>query len=146
MDFVCQLVRLRRDHPVFRQRAFFLGRPIADGHVKDVAWFKPDGTEMTAADWASPAARSIGMYLSGEGIRTRGPRGERIIDDSFLLWLHGGGEPLVVRLPGAPWAKEYERIVDTAAEPAMTTGPPLHFMPGDPLGVAARSVVLLRAL
>ena len=40
---VRRLVQLRRQHPVFRQKAFFLGQPVGGDGVKDLAWFGPDG-------------------------------------------------------------------------------------------------------
>jgi glycogen operon protein len=145
LTFVQRLVALRRQHPVFRQQRFFLGRPIADGGVKDLAWFTPSGEEMTADDWSSPAARTLGMYVSGEGIRTRNARGEQIVDDSFFLVLHSGPHPAVFTLPAEPWAKAYEAELDTAslgdgpeaATPTRVTGQ---------ITVAPRSLVLLRAL
>jgi glycogen operon protein len=130
---------------VLRQRAFFLGRPAADGGLKDLAWFTPSGAEMTDADWFSPACMTLGMYLAGDGIRTRSPRGERILDDSFLLVLHAGAEPNPFTLPGAPWATAYDVVVDTAsADPARLDGGVTH-RAGETLTVAGRTVVLLRA-
>src|SRR4029079_18098431 len=70
LGFVRRLVELRRDHPVLRQRAFFLGRPVTDAGVKDLAWFTPEGRELADADWFAPGVRTLGMYLSGDGIRT----------------------------------------------------------------------------
>ncbi|MCA1720469.1 MAG: glycogen debranching protein GlgX [Actinobacteria bacterium] len=133
--------RLRRSHPVFRQKAFFLGRAVDDGGVKDLAWFGADGRELTDEDWFDPAVPTIGMYLDGQGIRTRGLRGERIEDDSFLLVLHTGAEPAELVLPPAPWGLSYEVVLDTADEKgdggATCAG-------GDRLPVTARSLVLLR--
>ena len=134
---VGRLVRLRRSHPVFRQRAFFEGHRLDDG-VKDVAWFTPDGEEMSDADWSSPSARTIGMYLSGRGIRTRGPRGEAIVDDSFLFVLHAGGDDQPFRLPGTPWASAYAVEVDT-------TAPLVGAVPAEGGTLAGGSSVILRA-
>ncbi len=136
-DLVARLVAVRRDHPVFRQRAFFSGRARGDG-VKDLAWFGPDGTEVSGSQWYDPALSTLGMYLDGHGIRTRGPRGERLVDDSFLVLLHTGDEDGAVVLPGRPWADGYEVVVDTALqhpEGLRVTGS---------LAVRGRSVVLLR--
>jgi isoamylase len=145
LAFARSLIELRRRHPVLRQRAFFLGRPAADGGLKDLAWFTPTGAEMTDTDWFSPACMTLGMYLAGDGIRTRGPRGERIVDDSFLLVLHAGAEPNRFCLPGTPWATAYDVVVDTAStEPARLDGGVTH-RPGETLSVAGRTVVLLRA-
>ena len=54
--------------PVLRQRAFFAGRPVpGGGGRKDLAWFTPDGSEMTERDWYAPDLRTLGMYLDGDG-------------------------------------------------------------------------------
>jgi isoamylase len=140
-ELVARLVTLRRAHPVFRQRAFFEGRPLDDG-VKDLAWFGPDGNEMEGDDWWSPNVRTVGMYLSGRGIRTRGPRGERIVDDSFLLLLHAGDDDVDCRLPGPPWATGYAVELDTA-QPQLAAGG--HIDVSAALSMPPRSALLLRA-
>jgi glycogen operon protein len=141
VELVSRLVRLRRTHPVFRQRAFFQGRPVSGNGAKDLAWFTPEGVEMTDADWFAPSARTLGMYLSGDGIRTRGPRGERIRDDSFLLLLHAGGDATAFRLPGPPWAEGYAIVLDTAAPGDVSR----DLKAGDDLELTARSMVVLQA-
>ncbi|PZF81621.1 glycogen debranching protein GlgX [Jiangella anatolica] len=113
-DLVRRLLELRRAHPVVRQRRFFDGVPVVEGGRKDIAWFAPSGAEMTEAEWHDQGLRTLGMYLNGGGIRSRGVRGEPILDDSFLLYLHAGADDLEVRLPGRFWAASYEVILDTA--------------------------------
>jgi glycogen operon protein len=139
VDTVAQLVRLRLSHPVFRQRAFFEGHRLDDG-VKDLAWFTPDGAEMTDADWAAADVRTIGMYLSGRGIRTRDARGGRIVDASFLVVLHAGGDDRTFVLPGPPWAETYTRELDTAG--AQAAGD--RIAAGVELPLTARSAVVLK--
>ena len=137
--FVRRLLALRREHPVFRQRAFFSGRAVGEDGVKDLAWFTARGLEVTDGEWFDPELRTLGMYLSGGGIRTRTPRGERVLDDSFLLLLHTADADADVALPGPPWARSYEVVLDTALvhpEGAIASGV---------LGVCARSVLLLQA-
>ena len=136
--FTQRLLALRRAHPVFRQGAFFSGRALGQDGVKDLAWFSASGLEVTDEQWFDPDVRTVGMYLDGEGIRTRGPRGERVVDDSFLLLVHAGPADEQVALPGLPWARAYDVVLDTAqvhVEGATATGV---------LPVCARSVVLLR--
>src|SRR4051794_26191418 len=139
-DLVARLISLRRTHPVFRQRAFFQGSELAADGTKDIAWFTPTGVEMNDADWTSSSAQTLGMYLNGRGIRTRGPRGERITDDSFLLLLHSGDEPCKFQLPGQPWASGYVVELDTAGSLDIE-GIALH---AAPIELTARSLVLLR--
>ena len=54
---------------------------------------------MTDADWYDQGLRTLGLFLAGDAIRTRGERGETTKDDSFLLWLHSGAAPVTVTLP-----------------------------------------------
>ena len=63
-----RLIQLRsQDHPVFRRRRLFQGRPIRGTGVSDIGWFKPDGEEMSDEDWESGFAKSLGVFLNGEG-------------------------------------------------------------------------------
>jgi glycogen operon protein len=97
LDFTKQLIALRRDHPVFRRRRWFSGRPIRG--TADVGWFKHDGTEMNDSDWAAGSARSVGLFLNGEAIHTPDERGQRVVDDSFLLLFNAHNESLAWVLP-----------------------------------------------
>ena len=138
-DLVRQLLQLRREHPVFRQKAFFSGRDAGADGVKDLAWFAADGRELTDDEWFDTSQHTLGMYLDGRGIKTRGPRGEEVVDDSFLLVLHMGASDAEVTLPPSPWAEGYDVVVDTAGEIWGTHSPGKH------LTMTGRSVLVLRA-
>ncbi|WP_411143556.1 glycogen debranching protein GlgX [Streptomyces sp. x-80] len=139
-----RLIALRRAHPVLRRRAFFSGRPQGQGGLRDLAWFTAAGTEMTEQDWYAPGA-TLGMYLSGNDIPQRDARGARIVDDSFLAVLHAGARPRTVTLPGPPWAREYELVVDTAREEQPGPAGP-RSAAGGAITVPGRSVQLFRAV
>ena len=127
---------------MFRQKAFFSGRSVGDDGVKDVAWFGPDGRELSDAEWFDPAQQTLGMYLDGRGIRTRGAHGEAVVDDSFLLVLHADPEAVGFVLPGPPWATSVRLVLDTAGTSDGGTG----HAPGSSVEVSGRSLLLLRAL
>jgi isoamylase len=137
--FAQRLLGMRHRHPVFRQRHFFDGRPASSGR-KDLAWFAPDGHEMTDADWHDQTALTLGMFLAGDAIRARGPRGEPIVDDSFLLLLHSGETGTEFLLPGEPWAQSYVVEIDTGVE---REGAVVE--PRSTLDIVGRSAVLLRS-
>ena len=101
LEFTRRLIRLRQDHPVFRRRRWFQGRPIRGSGERDLVWFKPDGEEMSEEDWANGFAKSLALYLNGEGIAHAGPRGERVRDDSFYLVCNAHWEPIEFMLPRA---------------------------------------------
>ncbi|MFE4910820.1 glycogen debranching protein GlgX [Streptomyces sp. NPDC056652] len=137
-----RLLALRHAHPVLRRRAFFSGRPQAPDGLRDLAWFTPQGSEMTEEDWYAPA-RTLGLFLSGRDIPGRDARGEKITDDSFLTVLHADGRPVEFTLPGPPWARAYELVVDTARE-EQTEAPGTVFEGGATVTVPARAVLLFR--
>ncbi|MEU8348241.1 glycogen debranching enzyme GlgX, partial [Streptomyces sp. NPDC048845] len=137
-----RLIALRRAHPVLRRRAFFSGRPQGPEGLRDLAWFTPAGREMTEQDWYAPAA-TLGMYLSGRDIPGRDERGGPVTDDSFLVLLHAHHEPLPFTLPGPPWARGYELLVDTSRED-QAEPPGTRHRGGAELTLPARSVQLLR--
>jgi isoamylase len=141
LAFTRRLLQLRRDHPVFRQQQFFDGRPLHPGGRKDLAWFGPDGIEMSEASWFDAQRHALGMYLSGDAIRTRGPRGERITDESYLLVFNGSPREVRFLLPREPWATSYVVEVDTAE---VAEGHTLSA--GVRASIAGRSFRLLRAI
>ncbi len=153
MDFVRTVAKLRADHPVFRRRRFFHGRPVRRGKgtpLPDIAWFTPDGREMTEDDWESDFGRSIGMFLNGLGIAGTDPRGERITDDSFLLCFNAHDHPVTFTLPPAEYAGKWQVVLDTADHPA---GPladpsaePRTAGAGSGLQVDARTLLVLTKL
>ena len=110
-DLTRQLIALRRSSPVFRQSAFFAGRPVGDG-CKDLAWFHPDGRELTSGDWFDSSLATIGMYLDGRELRQRSSRGEEVTDDSYLMLLNGKDHPVDFHLPASPWASQYRVVID----------------------------------
>jgi isoamylase len=143
LAFTSRLIRMRRDHPVLRRRAFFSGRRHGPEGLRDLGWFTATGREMAERDWYAPS-RTLGMFLSGRDLRQRDARGRPVTDDSFLVLLHAGAEPLDFPLPGPPWADGYRLLVDTARDdPA---APPATRHPaGTRITAPPRSVLLLLA-
>jgi isoamylase len=111
LDFTRWIIAFRRDHPMFRRRRWFQGRPIR-GTV-DIGWFKPDGKAMTDKDWDAWHARSLGVFLNGNAIQQRDERGRSISDDSFLLLFNAHHEPVDWIIP-RQFTKAWALILDTA--------------------------------
>ncbi|MBM9503374.1 glycogen debranching protein GlgX [Actinacidiphila acididurans] len=150
LDFARRLIALRRDHPVLRRRRFFSGRR-EDGAVGDITWLRPDGQEMTVADWQRPDAHALAVHLNGDGISEPDVQGRPIRDDSFLLLFNAHWEHVAFTLPAADFGRHWEVVVDTAVEPheagdgvgggRPAGGAPLG--PGDTVKAEARSLVVL---
>src|SRR6185312_779815 len=148
MEFTRAVSALRAAHPVFRRRRFFSGRPVRQrggGGLPDIAWFAPDGSEMTEEDWESGFAKSVAVYLNGHGIPDLDDRGQRVTDDSFLLWFNAHYEPIDFALPGKEFGPGWVPVIDTAADAEDSTVPATPHEPGAKVTVDARSVMVLRA-
>jgi glycogen operon protein len=113
---------LRAAHPVFRRRRFFNGRSIRPAapsqdqadvdYQRDIAWFTSSGEEMDDEDWEAGAA-VLTVFLNGEGIAEADERGQRVVDDSFLLIFNAHHEDVEVTLPGAGLPDRWATVLDT---------------------------------
>jgi isoamylase len=135
-----RLISLRRSHPVFRRRHFFQGQPLHGKGVSDIAWFRADGSEMTDDDWREGLAKTLGVFLNGAAIPDLDLRGERIVDDSFLVLFNAQAEPVTFVLPEDRFGERWVKVLDTAD--AFDEG--AQVKAGDTLAVEGRSLVLLR--
>jgi isoamylase len=118
-EFTCRLTALRRSQPVLRRRRFFSGGYVHDSGLKDIAWFRPDGGEMTTEDWVHPHSRAIGFLLGGDAIGGCDRRGEPIVGDTLLVLINANPVPLEFVLPAIEWGERWQVLIDTraAAEP-----------------------------
>ncbi len=111
--FTQRLIALRKHHPVFRRREYFQGRALHGG-CDDIAWFGPDGTEMSETDWQEGYAKSMAVFLNGEAIPSPDSRGDRVVDDTFLVLFNAHHEPIDFALPEERFGKRWIRTLDTA--------------------------------
>jgi isoamylase len=139
LHFTRFLIQLRKDHPVFRRRRWFQGRPIRGESIRDIGWFRPDGQEMSEEDWQKGYAKSLGVFLNGKAIPSQNPKGEPVTDDSFYLFFNAHHEPVRFVVP-AQWGPRWRTV--------LTTDKPRKwgraFEAGKLQRVGPRSIVLLR--
>ncbi|MFP3987246.1 glycogen debranching protein GlgX [Streptomyces sp. E11-3] len=145
LEFTRAMAWLRRDHPVFRRRRFFHGRPVEGTHdeLSDIAWFTPEGEEMQHRDWSRARAGALTVFLNGNAISEPGLRGERIQDDSFLLMFNAAAEPLELVVP-VNHGRQWQVVADTARPDGVPpkTGPKVRA--GDRLMLLDRSLTVLQ--
>jgi glycogen operon protein len=113
VNFCRELVFFRKQHPVFRRRKWFQGQAIHGSDVTDISWYNPDGSEMTQEQWDAGYAKSIAVFLNGNKIPSPGRQGERISDDSFLLFFNTHYETLEFTIPAQLQADEWTGVIDT---------------------------------
>jgi glycogen operon protein len=145
LEFTRAVSALRAEHPVFRRRRFFSGKPLGrrgpEG-LPDIAWFTPEGTEMTDDDWGAGFSKSLAVFLNGHGIPDSDARGQRVLDDSFLLCFNAHYEPIEFTLPPKEFGAAWTLVVFTGPEEET----PAEEVPGGgTLTVDAHTAVVLGA-
>jgi isoamylase len=148
VDFTAEVTAFRANHPVFRRRRFFAGRPIRKGdELRDIAWFTPAGQEMSEQDWENEFGRSVVVFLNGDGIPDRDKRGEQVSDDSFLMFFSAHDEDMEMAVPDGTYGNEWAVVLDTAEGKVIDGNLPAdtrRIGAGQSLAVTARSLVVLR--
>jgi glycogen operon protein len=140
VDFARYVIRLRREHAVLRRRKFFQGRSIRGAGVKDIAWYEPQGREMTDKAWDDHFARCLGVLLNGNTLDEIDERGEPVIGDTLFLMFNAHHDPILFRLPVKRPVERWERLLDTADQ-QIKTGLLLR---DHTYKIRGRSVVVLR--
>ncbi|MFP4086687.1 MAG: hypothetical protein ACLFUL_07825 [Desulfobacteraceae bacterium] len=139
--FCQKLVHYRKDHPVFRRRGWFHGRPIHGSDVSDISWFTLEGEKMAEEDWDRGYAESLEVFLNDKNIPNPHPHGDPVVDDNFYIMINAHHEPLDFRLPAAQWGESWVKELDTESGWIGEEGP---LKAGDRIRVEARSLVVLR--
>jgi glycogen operon protein len=79
------------------------------------------------------------MFLGGDAIGTRDPKGRKIVGETLLSWLNAGPQDVEVRLPPRAWGDAWAVVLETAHEPPRALTLPC----GATCVVPARSLVVL---
>ena len=141
LAFVREVMRLRKTQPVFRRRRFFQGREIHGREIKDIYWVKPDGEEMSDADWQAGNARTLGMVLPGDQITEMNEVGMRIVGDTFAIFFNASSELVDFRIGTRRRDVRWTCILDTAVADAQVR----TFVHTSVFPLQPHSLVILRA-
>ncbi|CAM2825814.1 glycogen debranching enzyme GlgX [Mycobacterium intermedium] len=142
LAFARKVTTLRKKHPVFRRRRFLKGKPVRSGaDAHDIAWLTPSGQEMTAQDWDNDFGKSIAVFLNGQALPEPNRRGERVVDDSFLLCFNAHDQDVAFTMPSRDYAEEWTVELDTTSP----TGDASRVVKAEEeLALPGRSVLILR--
>jgi isoamylase len=136
-DFVAWLARMRRDHPVLRQRLFLHSKPRHRDGIPDLSWRRSDGEPPTTEDWHDPNFRCLCVEIRAASATP----GYSMSDDVLFAVINGGGD-CTVQLPDPPGRRRWRRIMDTTAARQTT----VFLVPGrTEVAVAAETVVVFDA-
>jgi isoamylase len=139
LEFVRTLSYLRREHPVFRRRRFFRGEPAGDGHLADIAWFTPSGSEIGDWEWSTPDGRAMAVFLNGQALTEPGPHGERVRSDSFLVLFNPSPDKVSFTMPEPLYGELWEILLDSTMRQRKN-----NVKARQPVELEPRSLCLLR--
>ncbi len=142
LEFTRKLIHIRREHAAFSRKNWFKGEPVKHNGIEDIAWFQPDGSQMTEENWNKDIARSVAVFLNGQGLHALNSEGERVIDDNFYIIFNADTDAIAYQLPPDEYGKEWNVVIDTA-----TFDQDKHvqvYRGGESIQAEGRSVILLQ--
>ena len=115
-EFTQAAIKLRKEHPVFRRRRFFLGESARGGTSEqgDIEWLRNDGTLMEDGDWGTWYARSVMVFFNGDKIAEPDARGMKMEDNDFLVAINASNEDLDFKIPTGPNDRSWTVKLSTA--------------------------------
>lgn len=113
LDFTRELLHFRATHPTFRRRRWFEGRNIFGSDLLDIGWYNINGSQMTQEDWDQGYAKTMAVFLNGEGIRRPGDHGQKLLDDDILIIFNASEHDLPFTMPEALDSKDWRKVMDT---------------------------------
>ncbi|GAB3881905.1 glycogen debranching protein GlgX [Kibdelosporangium lantanae] len=144
LAFTSSLTALRREHPVFRRKRFFQGRPMWN-ELADIVWFTAGVSEMTPEDWDAGYCRCMVVFLNGDGIADLDASGERVRDTSFLICYNANHVDIDVMIPDERYGRKWGVVVDTASGAVhVDTAPETIVRANDKIRMVTRSMQVLR--
>jgi isoamylase len=141
-EFTRQLIHLRREHAAFSRKSWFKGEPITGDSIEDIAWFLPEGLQMDDEHWQQGFAKSVAVFLNGQGLHAVNSQGEKVVDDNFYMIFNAHDESLDYKLPAEKYSADWRVLVDTS-QPVFNPTDKVY-KAGETICVQGRSVVLLQ--
>jgi glycogen operon protein len=114
LGFTRAVFAIRVANPVLRRRNYFRHEPAHPGGAKDLTWLRPDGKEMTEADWTDSSNHVLGMLILGEATDELDERGRRPMGEVILLLTNGGARSRPFTLPIMESPGVWTEILNTA--------------------------------
>ncbi len=140
LEFTRKLIAVRKDHPSLTRRRWFMGQPVRGTGIEDIVWFLPEGDVMPDDAWQHSFAKSLAVYLNGNGIRSLNEEGNKIVDNHLFLIFNAHHEPIEYTLPNEAYGKAWCLEIYTAGEQEQSGK---EFKAGEKINIDSRSVMLL---
>ncbi len=134
VDYVANLMALRKSHAVFRRLDFFTGHVSATTGLKDVYWLTAEGHEMEGDDWGHVERRALGMQIGNDG-----EPAERI-----LLLFNAGEGDVAFHLPEDFPCAAFRPVFESTKPDGLCDTGAQCVGPGEAFALPSRSFVLLQ--
>ncbi len=99
LEWTRRAIALRKEHAVLRRRHYFRGRPLHGEENKDLSWLRPDGQEMSEAEWRSSETGALALWLAGSAADIQDELGRPVTDDTLLIMLNQDDHAVEFALP-----------------------------------------------
>ena len=142
LTFTGNLIQLRQDHPTFARRHWFQGREIHGSGVHDIGWYNPDGSAISNNQWHDGSAKAIAVFLNGAELTGFEAPGQRLVDDSFLLFFNAQADPQTFQIPTLVQTEPWSMVLDTDKPAGFVKDKHLYRL-GEAIAVADFSLVVL---
>jgi isoamylase len=136
LEFTRRVLAIRAATPLLRRSSFFRREPEGPEQLKDLTWLRPDGKEMTVAEWTDPANHVLGMLIHRD-VSERALVGVRNEVGDVLLLLNSSGRTKPFTLPTLGLPGRWTELVNTS-------NPAHRSAPEGTVTLGPRSLMLLR--
>lgn len=141
LKFAQEVIKIRKEQPVFRRRTFFQGRAIRGTDIKDIVWIDPSGHPMSDEAWNAGFVKCLGVFFLGFTGEID-EQGQPIIADNLLLLFNAHWEPIDFKMPKAFANVSWEVLLDTShPEPPTKTR---KYRDGQKFPLQGRSIALFK--
>jgi glycogen operon protein len=113
-DFTRELIAILKRYPALRRRHFFAGSEGGTNGDPDVVWIRPDGQEMTEAQWGDQQNRTLAMLMPGRAGDEVDDRGRALVGETLFWLLNAGPSPRKYTLPKLERPGVWEELFSTA--------------------------------
>jgi isoamylase len=100
------IIKLRKDHPVFKRTTFFTGKDNDNDGIIDISW---QATNYRSDPWADPNNRTLGWRLDGSKAETKAD----VDDNDFFMIANHGTSDAAFQLPPNNGGKKWYRVIET---------------------------------
>ncbi len=138
LEFVKQIIQIRKRFPHFQQTRFFRGVHRREGCVrKDITWFTPLGHEMESHHWHDSHGHALALHCCAAPDANHPPQ-------ALYLMMNASDVPTAFTLPAALYGRQWDLLVDTAN--GSTIGGTTRFTAEENCILEAHSLILMSEL